>query len=352
MKEKISNISISRNSTLLESLKLMDKHAVRLLLVVDGSLFVSVVSIGDIQRAIIKNMPLSTPVEEIFRTKIEVAKEGDNILKIKENMLATRTECMPVIDLNRNLIDVIFWEDLFNYKYDIPASLDLPVVIMAGGIGSRLKPLTNVIPKPLLPIGDKTIIEEIMDRFLKVGCKKFYISVNYRADLICHFLNTLNNPLYDFEFFQEDKPLGTAGSMFLLKSKINTTFFVSNCDIIIEQDYTAFYQYHKENKNDITIISALKHYPIPYGTLETGNEGNLIQLIEKPELTFKINSGMYILEPQILNYLEDNKFLHITELIERLQKDGGKIGVFPVNQGSWKDIGEWDEYLKQLSLAK
>jgi NDP-sugar pyrophosphorylase family protein len=262
-------------------------------------------------------------------------------------MLKYKAECMPVIDDNNQLVDVYFWEDVFKDEKETNKKLNLPVVIMAGGKGSRMKPITNVIPKPLIPLGDKTIIEEIMDRFIRYACNDFFLSVNYKAETIKHYFSQADFH-YNILYFQEDKPLGTAGSLHLLKNKINSTFFVSNCDIIIEEDYAEIYDYHKSANNELTIVAALKHYPIPYGTIKTGENGSLLSLDEKPELTFKINSGMYILEPHLLKEIPENTFFHITDLIEKIKKRNGNIGVFPVSQNSWKDIGTWDEYLSNI----
>ena len=219
-------------------------------------------------------------------------------------------------------------------------------VIMAGGFGTRLKPLTNVLPKPLIPIGEKTIIEDIFERFYNHGCSQFYISVNYKADLIEYYLKKQNLAAYQLNFFSEQNPMGTAGSLSLLKGKIDQTFFVSNCDIIIDQDYSEILDYHRSNNNEITIVAALKHFPIAYGTIETGDNGKLLNLLEKPELTYKINSGMYILEPHLIEQIPTDSFFHITQLIEIVQKRKGKVGVFPVSEKSWTDVGSWSEYLK------
>lgn len=135
----------------------------------------------------------------------------------------------------------------------------------------------------------------------------------------------------------------------MLKDIIHETFFVSNCDIIIEQDYSEILDYHREQKNLITIVAALKHYHIPYGTVETGENGRLVSLVEKPEITYKINSGMYILEPEVLNEIPENNFFHITHLIEKLLAKNEKVGVFPVSEKSWKDIGEWKEYIENYA---
>jgi NDP-sugar pyrophosphorylase family protein len=255
---------------------------------------------------------------------------------------------MPVVSTENELLNVYFWEELFGKKEIAPArQFNLPVVIMAGGTGIRLKPLTNVLPKPLIPIGDKTMLEEIFERFGKHGCDTFYVSVNYKAELIEYYLRNQNLP-YKLNFFKEEKPMGTAGSLSLLKDHIHKTFFVSNCDILIEQDYSEILSYHNENKNEITLVAALKHYPIPYGTVETGENGQLIELKEKPELTFKINSGMYILDPHLLDEIPDNQFFHITQLIEKVKNRKGKVGVFPVSEKSWKDIGNWEEYSSSI----
>jgi dTDP-glucose pyrophosphorylase len=325
----------------------MDNTYKRLLLVFKETHFVNVLSIGDIQRAILRNQSLDTEISDILRKETRVANINDSFDFIKSQMLKYKAECMPVIDDNNQLIDVHFWEDVFKDEKVENKKLNLPVVIMAGGKGRRMKPITNVIPKPLIPLGEKTIIEEIMDRFIKYACNDFFFSVNYKAETIKHYFSQTDFH-YNIFYFREDKPLGTAGSLHLLDNKIKSTFFVSNCDIIIEEDYAEIYDYHKNANNELTIVAALKHYPIPYGTIETVDNGSLISLNEKPELTFKINSGMYILEPHLLKEIPKDTFFHITDLIDKIKKRKGNIGVFPVSQNSWKDIGTWEEYLKNI----
>jgi len=253
-------------------------------------------------------------------------------------------ELCPVVNENNEIEEVYYWEDIFLDKKPEPAKIfNLPVVIMAGGFGARLKPLTNVLPKPLIPIGEKTIIEEIFDRFGKYGCEKFYISLNYKSELIEFYLNNKSLP-YHLKFFKELIPMGTIGSLSLLRGKINQTFFVSNCDILIEQDYSEILDFHIQNKNEITLVSALKSYQIPYGTVETGENGQLLELKEKPEFTLRINSGMYILEPLLIDEVPENQFFHITQLISKIKNRNGRLGVFPISEKSWKDMGSWDEY--------
>lgn len=255
---------------------------------------------------------------------------------------------MPVVDDDGNLLEVYFWKDLFGPKKANEISkIAIPVVIMAGGKGTRLAPLTNIYPKALIPIGEKTIIETIMDKFLTYDCHDFYLSINYKADTIKNYFDHIQNKDYHMTYFQEDKPMGTAGSLRLLKGKINTTFFVSNCDILINEDYSNILDYHRNNKNELTIVAAMKTYSIPYGTIITGDNGLLQSIEEKPTLSFKINTGLYILEPSILERIP-NGFFHITNLMEKLQKEGRRVGVYPISQNDWIDMGDWGQYLKLI----
>lgn len=343
--ERITRITIAKNSDLLNALKKMDETVSKLLLVFDGSKFIGVLSVGDVQRAIISNKPLSTHVCDVMRKEITLATSYEDLETVKQRMLKHRTELMPVVDLNEDLVDVYFWDDFFQEKHlSNVEQLNIPVVIMAGGKGTRLKPITNIIPKPLIPLGEKPIIEEIVDRFYELGVTDFFLSVNYKHEMIKLHFDSLLLKKYKLNYVIEDIPLGTGGSLYLIKDQIKTTFFVSNCDIIINQDYSEIYKYHKAHENELTIVAALKYWTIPYGTLETKEDGELVSLKEKPEIVSKINTGMYILEPHLLQEIPDNTFWHITDLIERILERGGKVGVFPVSQGAWFDIGEWKEY--------
>ena len=349
MKEKIQQICIDINSSILSALKQMDVAKHRLLIVMEGDRYRSVLSIGDIQRAIIKGADMGAPIVSILREKTSAATIHEPREAIILYMKEHRNEFMPIVDDAMHLVDVLFWDELFqDIVRRCSHEFNLPVIIMAGGKGTRLRPLTNVLPKPLIPIGDQTMMEDIMDRFVECGCHDFFISVNYKADVIKRYMDNLNKPQYHVSYFQEDKPLGTAGSLHLLKDRINTTFFVSNCDIIIDEDYGEILSYHKDNHNEITVVAAIKNISIPYGTLETKEDGLLAIIREKPEYTFKINTGMYILEPNLIEEIPKSEFYHITFLIEKLIKEKRRVGVYPINEGSWTDIGNWDEYLKYI----
>jgi len=348
---KISARIFNYNESILKALKRMDTTGFRSLLILDNqNVFCGILSIGDIQRAILKDIPLDSPIHKILRSNPKVATKDTPFNQVQALMMQYRMEFLPIIDDQKQLVDVYFWEEVFGVEQQLPVTpFNLPVVIMAGGVGSRLKPLTNVLPKPLLPIGEKTMLEEIFERFARYGCINFFVSVNYKAELIKFYINNQHLP-YHIEFFEEEKPLGTAGSLSLLKESIEETFFVSNCDILIDQDYSEILSYHRESRNEITVIAALKSHSIPYGTIETGENGKLLKLSEKPEITFKINSGVYILEPSVLNEIPKDEFFHITHLIDNVIARNGRVGVFPVNENSWVDIGEWKSYLEKLNV--
>lgn len=342
-----TRLYIESSASLTTALKKMDEEKTKLLIIGSENKFEGLISIGDLQRAIIKNIDLNTAIAEIVRKDIIVATIDEDIGEIKKRMIKIRAEFMPVINKTNEVVDIILWEDLLHTAKLPPfKKIKLPVIIMAGGKGSRLKPITNILPKPLIPIGEKPIIDHIIARFVEVGCNEFILSVNFKSELIEYYFNSFVHPEYSIQYFKEDKPLGTAGSLHFLYGIINETFFVSNCDIIIEQDYSEIYNYHKKNDNELTLVAALKHYKIPYGTVETKENGILLSMQEKPELTYKINAGLYILEPHLLNEIPKNEFFHITDLIQKIKNRNGKVGVFPVSEKSWRDIGEWDEYLK------
>lgn len=343
---KIQKRVIQSTKTIIEALKQMDEVKVKMLFVFESEKFIGLLTIGDVQRSILKDIDLTQSISTILDRNKIYASSDETMESIKQTMYCLRAECMPVIGNDGNLVEVYFWIDLFgNKEQKVKPELNLPVVIMAGGKGTRLAPLTNIYPKPLIPIGEKTIVESIMDKFVAYNCHDFYMSVNYKADTIKNYFDSINNPEYNVNYFQEDKPMGTAGSLRLLKDKINSTFFVSNCDILIHEDYANILEYHRENKNELTIIAAIKTFSIPYGTIITGEHGLLESIEEKPTLSFKINTGLYILEPSLLDDIPD-EFFHITHLMEKLKDQGRRVGVYPISQNDWMDMGDWDEYLK------
>jgi dTDP-glucose pyrophosphorylase len=348
--EEIKKLTIDVSATLIAAMKQMDENDCKSLIVTKEGAYFALISIGDIQRQILSKGNLDYVVKDVLRTNITVGTTEDSPEEIRVMMEERRIEVLPILDAEKKLVDVIFWRDRYDSRQKKRKNIDnIPVVIMAGGKGTRLKPITDVIPKPLVPLGGKPIVETIIDSFCEEGCTNFYLSVNYKADFIKFHFDSVENKEYNVHYFKEESPMGTAGSLRLLKDIIKTTFFVSNCDILIDQDYHNILKYHRDNKNELTAVAAIKEYNIPYGTMELSENGLLTNLTEKPNLTYYVNAGVYILEPHLIAEIPEGEGLyHITHLMESILARNGKVGVFPVSEGAWFDIGNWKEYDKSL----
>jgi len=341
--ERLKEVLIKPEQTIKHVLKHMDGVGKKTMFVVDKeNTLLGTVTDGDVRRWILKGFGLNESISKVMNTNPIFLREDYSKEEAKNLMVSKVIECIPIIDGQRRIISAMWWLDLFDNAFKKCKEINIPVVIMAGGQGSRLAPFTNVLPKPLIPIQEKPIIELIIDKFVDAGCNTFYLSVNYKANLLKAYFNDIEHN-YKINYVQEDMPLGTAGSLFLLKDIIKETFFLSNCDVLIEADYSDMLNFHMLNKNKITLVTSMKHYTIPYGVCEIKNGGGLKKIIEKPEYDFLVNSGMYILEPEILSDIPRKKFYNIIDLINSYMKRKEKIGVYPISEQSWVDMGEWDK---------
>jgi dTDP-glucose pyrophosphorylase len=349
MNDKIefSELIVDNSTTLMDAMRKMDEIGGKLLMVLDGLKFVSLISLGDIQRAIINNIDLNSSVSIISREINVVGSLENSIDEIKQIMLSIRAEFLPVIDSKKNIVKIYYWNDLFDTTSIVKKKmLTNNVVIMAGGFGTRVQPLTNVIPKPLLPVNGRSFLEEIIHRFSSYSINNYYISINYKAELIKFYINNLNLP-FNISFFSETTPRGTIGGVVGLKGKFNEPFFVSNCDILIDADYSEIVNFHTINKFDITLVAAVMTNRSEYGTLITGDNGELLSLEEKPQHNYKINTGMYLIEPKLIDLIPSEGLFHVTDLIDLVRNRGGKIGVFPISEKSWRDFGTLSAYINQ-----
>ncbi len=341
---------ISRTSNIREAIKKIDDNGERLIFVVDeNEKVVGVLTDGDFRRAILNGISLSEVCDTIANHDFKFI-ENDNFSEreVINLFLQYKIDHLPLLENG-------ILKQLFKRKeYDLTGKVILPkelnevsVVIMAGGKGTRMKPFTNIFPKPLIPIGNKSMLEVIMDEYNVYFKSSFFISVNFKANLIKAYLEEYTK-LYDFTYLQENIPLGTGGALKYLDSKIDKPFFVSNCDILIKANYADIYKYHVDKKNDFTIVASMINYKVPYGVCEIENGGMLHQLVEKPEYDFLVNAGMYIINPEVIKYIPKDTFYNITDLIEQVKKRGGKIGVYPVSENSYYDSGQWKEYGNML----
>lgn len=350
MLKQFDNILIDNTATAKDAMKQLDKTAEKILFVVEKvNRLIGSLTDGDIRRWILKDGEISASVQDVcFKGTYYVDSKYD-IETVKQEILRKRIFYVPVVNENKEIIEFLVWDKLFDGKVirKIKDNLDVQVVIMAGGKGTRLDPFTKILPKPLIPIGDKSILEIIIEKFTDYQQSEFYISVNHKAKIIKSYFDEIQ-PDYRLNYIDEEKPLGTVGALKMLEGKVSKNILLTNCDIIIETDYVDLVKHHIAEKNDITIVASLKHYNIPYGICEIENGGKLINIKEKPEYDFLVNTGMYILNPRILKCIPENEFYHITDLIEKI-KSTNKIGIYPISENSWIDTGEWVEYKKALN---
>lgn len=338
----IKNVMTNINTTIRETIKKLDEASKKIILIVDETAtLIGVVTDGDIRRWILKNGNLDEKVSAIMNTSPKFVYEGEED-KAFDVMKAKFIDAIPVLDRNKKVTNVLFWNDKSDEVLCKYGKIQTPVVIMAGGKGTRLYPYTKILPKPLIPIGDTPIVERIMNKFNEFGCKKFYMTVNYKKNMIKSYFNEIERA-YDIEYVEEENPLGTGGSLYLLKESLKETFFMSNCDILIEADYSDILHYHLVNNNKITMITSLKNYVIPYGVVELDRDGMIITTTEKPEYNFLVNTGMYIIEPDLIEMIPVNQFFHITDLIDMCIKKGLKVGTYPVSENTWLDMGQFNE---------
>jgi len=346
--ERLKKVFIKPNHTIKQALRQMDAMGEKTLLVVDDhNMLLGTISDGDIRRWILKGRGLIEGVSKVMNSKPISLDQNFERKTAKQLMVKQMLECLPVVDGNKKVISAVWWVDLFENKLKKLKKLKIPVVIMAGGEGARLAPFTKILPKPLMPIGDKPIIEIIIGRFMDYGCDDFYLSLNYKSNIIKAYFNDFEHQ-YKIAYIEEKLPLGTAGSLHFLKNRIKRSFFLSNCDILIEADYAYIFKFHQQQKNKITLVSSMKNFIVPYGVCEIENGGILKGIKEKPEFDFFVNTGMYVLDKTVFKDIPKNKFYNMTDLINDYLKKGERIGVYPVSEKSWLDMGQFEVLQEML----
>lgn len=335
---ELKKLLVNESMTLNEIMKRIEKYRYKILYVVENRKLKAAISDGDIRRYLINGGSLEHSIcyvanyNPVFIYENQV-KNANNIMHEK------RVGSIPVLNFNNEVVSILFSN---NIKIEAEEKINVPIVIMAGGLGTRLYPYTKILPKPLIPIGDTPITEHIINKFKKIGCEEFYLIVNHKKNMIKAYFDYIDKN-YELNYIDEETPLGTGGGLALLKGRIKTDFFFSNCDIIIDSNYIDIYNYHKESENLITIVSALKHTSVPYGVINVNNEGSYEGIIEKPEYKFLINTGLYIVNPKILNDLEMNRNVGFPDIIEEYRIKGEKIGVYSIEEKAFMDMGQLEE---------
>ena len=334
--------------------KLDDSHRKILFVVQDNFSLYGALTDGDIRRWILNGNSLDEIVEKICNQNPITFKENYSLDDIKNTMLENRIQAIPIVGQNDCIINLLFWDTVFDseFHFEIKGNLDIPVVIMAGGAGTRLDPFTKILPKPLIPIGERTVLEVIIDKFREYGIEEYHLSLFHKAKMIRAYFDDLN-PFYNIKYLEEKKPLGTAGVLSQLQGAIKDSLFLTNCDTIINCDYKDLVEFHEKNNYDITIVGSMINHRVPYGICEIENDGKLVSLTEKPEYSYLVSTGMYVLQGAALEHIPHNQYFNMTDLIEKIRKNNGKVGVYPISEKSWLDTGDWKAYNKtveQLSL--
>ena len=340
MRKKVG-CTVGVDKTIKETIEVIDQYGKGIGIVVDkeGRLLGTVTD-GDIRRAILKGISIDEKAEVIMNSNCVFINENYSRIFIDSIFKSKKIFQIPVVDENMKLVDVIFYNDI----YSETEGKSNYAIIMAGGLGTRLRPLTEEIPKPMLKVGDRPILETIITQLRDFGYKNILISVNYKSHMIENYFQDGKNFGVNIEYIYEPKKLGTAGAIKLVQKYLDKDFFVVNGDILTKLNFEHFIKYHAENKNHITIASRKYDMQIPYGVLNV-NGDRVESLVEKPKIERFVSGGIYCLSPKIIEYIPEDEYYNITTLIEKVIDKAENVGSFPITE-YWMDIGYIEDYNK------
>lgn len=350
----MKKLTINHLSTIKLALEKLDKEQVGTLIVTDkNQKFLGTLSNGDLRRAVLKTKNISQKISSFYnKNSTFFMRDSFSLKKIEAILIKNKFDFIPILNKSMKVINVFELKDC-QKKNRIKKRNNninkINVVIMAGGLGTRLEPFTSILPKPLIPINGKPIIKHIIDSFKLGEIKNFWITLNYKSILLKSYFKEIK--LTDkINFIEEKKPLGTVGSVKLINKKLSEDFFLTNCDTIIKTNYSDIYKFHKKNSFDITIVASLKKYVIPYGVCETNKDYSLKELNEKPFYDLLVNTGLYLMKKDIIKLIPPNRRYDMNKFIAHLKKNNKKIGIYPINGDSWIDVGQWSEYKDALDM--
>ena len=340
MKKDLYKFIAKDDIDIIEAMKKIDGNTEGILFLTnDRSELVACITDGDIRRFLLANGNITDPAINAANKAPRSAQSVEEAIMIYNRR---NFKAVPVVNSHGVIISVYTGEGNVEDRRE---PINIPIVINAGGKGTRLDPFTKILPKPLIPVGDLPIIEHIMNEFLTYNCTGFHIIVNYKRELIKAYFRDSGHS-YDISWYDEESPMGTGGGLSLLKGKIDSTFFFSNCDNLLLSDYSRIFEHHRSSRNAITMICADKTLTVPYGVIEKSPEGFIESFREKPKMSFLINTGIYIVEPEVLDDIEDGVFADFPDIIKQQMDKGRRAGVFPVSENDWLDMGQLDELEK------
>lgn len=341
---ELEKFIVPLNMNLAKAMQKIDDNANGLVFVVDEKNHLcGAVSDGDIRRWLLKAGSLDAQVSLLMNSNPISIHENERCSAVKL-MREKQISALPIVDTDGLILDIclIKEQNVEESKSPKKELEGVPVIIMAGGKGTRLYPYTKILPKPLIPIGEIPIVERVMDAFHEYGITDFYMTVNYKSRMIQSYFAETNKD-YHIEYVKEDKPLGTGGSIRLIEKQFTQPLFVANADGLIRTDYTALYQHHVDSGNAITMITSLKKETVPYGVIHSKEDGEIESMVEKPTMFYLINTGMYVINPEMIPLIPEDTMFHMTNLVEKAMKLGYKVGMYPVSEDSFLDMGEFAE---------
>lgn len=332
------NCCVSKDMPLLEVLRIIDTVALQLALVVsEDNRLLGTVTDGDVRRALLNGQSLSARAEDVMNRKPVVAKVDQEKMYVANLMRKKNLRHIPVLNDKDELVNLYTLENLLYKK-----QRENVVVLMAGGLGKRLRPLTDTVPKPLLKVGSKPILETILENFIDSGFYRFYISVNYKSEMIENHFGDGSRYGVEIKYIHEKKRMGTAGALFFLPEKLTEPAIVMNGDLLTKVDFGEFVDFHNEQKAIATMGVREYSYQVPYGVIDYDG-AKIVQIKEKPTQLYYINAGMYVLSPEAIAHINEEKFLDMPDLFNQLIAEKAKTTAYPIKE-YWMDIGKIDDF--------
>lgn len=335
---------VNSNVTLEQAIKVLDKGALRIALIVaEGDKLLGTLTDGDVRRALLKHLPLNTPVTEVMNIKPKTAELNwteSRLLAVLEQYELLQ---IPLVDREGRVVGLANLQDILNRHRH-----DNPVFLMAGGFGTRLRPLTNNCPKPMLKIGDKPILEQILLNFVEAGFHRFYISTHYMPEVIRDYFGNGDKWGVSIQYVHEDEPLGTGGALGLLPhDEIDQPMFMMNGDLLTSLNLHSFLEFHERQNGVATMCVREYEHQVPYGVITS--EGSQIKsMVEKPVHRFFVNAGIYLLDPELVKSIVPGTRIDMPTVLEKEIADGNAVNMFPIHE-YWLDIGRIDDFKKAQS---
>lgn len=338
--KSIEDIIIYRSTSIIDALKIIDESSKQLALVIDkNNKLLGTISDGDVRRALINNISLDDSIEKIYYKTPTVANISDSREDIINICTTKKIHQVPIVNNDGSLVGLEVLDELIS-----KGNKTNKVILMVGGLGKRLKPLTENTPKPMLQIGDKPILHTIVEKFASYGFINIVMCANYKSNMIKKYFGDGNKYGVNIEYIEEDQRMGTAGALSLLNERPSEPFFVMNGDILTNINFEHFLDFHRTNNSVASMCVKGYDYQVPYGVVKC-KDGYILSIEEKPIHNFFVNAGIYILNPKCIDYIPRGIFYDMPNLFEKLIELNEITISFPVRE-YWLDIGHMDEFKK------